>query len=292
MSVTHLLSCVAGSEKCDGGSAGEAALHLEEHGTVTESCASYKWCEDNSSCRGGKASDGTYFDPSTLVPPCSHACMSEGGEYRVVPGTVRTLDTRFSIMTEILRNGPVVGTFRVFGDFIHGGLRDGWKATDGVYVRYPNQSAYAYPADVRSDAYLGNHAVAIVGWGDEPMPHWIVRNSWGEAWNGDGYCKIAMSDANTGANINLCLDKTVVVGGTTFGGCVCFNPMVPGHTNYNPKVKKTSRNNTFKGISFINTQHVHQVKITYVVVALVAVFVSMYLGARRSRAGRRVPVPF
>lgn len=31
-----------------------------------------------------------------------------------------------------------------------------------------------------------NHALTIIGWGLHPIPHWIVKNSWGAKWGRDG----------------------------------------------------------------------------------------------------------
>ncbi len=38
-----------------------------------------------------------------------------------------------------------------------------------------------------------NHGVVIVGY-DETENYWIVRNSWGSSWNGDGYFKVGCGE--------------------------------------------------------------------------------------------------
>lgn len=40
-----------------------------------------------------------------------------------------------------------------------------------------------------------NHAVAIVGWGnDGTYDYWILRNSWGSTWGDNGYMYIEIVD--------------------------------------------------------------------------------------------------
>lgn len=50
-----------------------------------------------------------------------------------------------------------------------------------------------------------DHAVTVVGYSslDEPIPYWIVRNSWGEAWGDAGYVNIAMTDGSGVCGINM-----------------------------------------------------------------------------------------
>lgn len=43
------------------------------------------------------------------------------------------------------------------------------------------------------DAYVGGHAVKVLGWGNDEVdntPYWLVANSWGSNWAGLGGRKI------------------------------------------------------------------------------------------------------
>ncbi len=48
-----------------------------------------------------------------------------------------------------------------------------------------------------SGAYLGGHAVVIVGW-DDAESCWICKNSWGTDWGEDGYFRIRWEDCSIG----------------------------------------------------------------------------------------------
>ena len=50
-----------------------------------------------------------------------------------------------------------------------------------------------------------DHAVVVVGYGDEPAPDggrptpfWLVKNSWGAQWGEGGYFKLARGPAGVG----------------------------------------------------------------------------------------------
>ena len=69
-----------------------------------------------------------------------------------------------AIINEIYRRGPVVCDIKVDSKF-----RD---YTDGVYVGDQVQSVEEL-----------NHAISVVGWGEENgTKYWVLRNSWGSFW--------------------------------------------------------------------------------------------------------------
>jgi cathepsin B len=82
------------------------------------------------------------------------------------------------IQAEIYTNGPVEASFTVYHDFV--------PYQSGVYVH-----------NVSSGGYLGGHAIKIIGWGvtsssdsAEPMPYWLVANSWNEVRSAPLYCSV------------------------------------------------------------------------------------------------------
>jgi cathepsin B len=62
-----------------------------------------------------------------------------------------------------------------------------------------------------SAAYIGAHAVTIVGWGTDTnasgKDYWLVRNSWNDEWGEKGYFRIERGKDN------LAIEQSVV-GGT------------------------------------------------------------------------------
>jgi len=69
-----------------------------------------------------------------------------------------------------MTNGPVEASFSVYEDFE--------TYLTGVYVH-------------KTGAYLGGHAVKVIGWGvDNGTPYWTVANSWNADWGEKGFFRI------------------------------------------------------------------------------------------------------
>jgi len=251
LSPTYILSCMANNNQCDGGFPSNAGLFLEQVGTTTEQCDSYAWCADNDICIHGNSSTQNLNE---LIPSCSSSSCPI--IYKAKQGSTSALVDIRSIQLEILANGPVISVFRVFGSFVYGTMdksifpkADGWATTNGIYVHITGMDIYKYgetcpnsTANDTEECFMGNHAVVIVGWGIDrnvpnflnpndggkplTLPYWIVRNSWGPKWNGDGYFKIAMSDPKTGINMAVAIDRPLVIRNQMFGAVTAFLPNV------------------------------------------------------------------
>jgi hypothetical protein len=73
---------------------------------------------------------------------------------------------------------------------------------------------YEQSCDASSADFHGLHEVVLVGWGVDKStmpntPYWVVKNSWGAAWNGNGYFQIKRGDNTAKIEGTVCkLDAT------------------------------------------------------------------------------------
>ena len=79
-------------------------------------------------------------------------------------------ETVEDIQAELMEKGPISVTFTVYEDFM--------VYKSGVYQH-------------KTGAYLGGHAVKMLGWGMENgVPFWLCVNSWNTEWGDNGFFKI------------------------------------------------------------------------------------------------------
>lgn len=207
---------------------------------------------------GGGTSKSCLSTLGVAEPPsCSDAkaTCTAAAALRVYAGSdAATASSITQIKKEIAERGPVCAVYRVYRDFIVGSDpkrgRPAFEETGGVYVHVDlHPSAYAPPGT--SDKTLKNlgdlvgyHAVVIVGWGTQDVPHvpgsergakeslsyWIVRNSWGDTWGDKGYFKCAMGTSRVNQSVAMDLPISVTQQGqrSKFGG-VFFAPVKGVH---------------------------------------------------------------
>ena len=84
-----------------------------------------------------------------------------------------------AIQTEVFLRGPVTVGFPVYPSF----NRFFQANPKGVYT------AQQVSAAERAQNPQG-HAVNIIGWGSQPSPHWLIRNSWSPLWGQDGLFRL------------------------------------------------------------------------------------------------------
>lgn len=98
-----------------------------------------------------------------------------------------------NIQKEIIDRGPVVVVFNLYSDLLQQ-YRRGLK-NDDVYIQPEGSKPIVDYVTRHGVKYLGDQAACIVGWGEkyyysEKIEYWVLRMTWGDDWNGDGYFKI------------------------------------------------------------------------------------------------------
>ena len=94
--------------------------------------------------------------------------------------------TQRNMKEHIFNIGPVIAIMVQYEDFYAFG--DTFSGTS-------NNAVYRV-ARRRPPRIVGGHAIAVVGYSGND--HWICKNSWSDAWNGDGYVRVAQGKGNTG----------------------------------------------------------------------------------------------
>lgn len=158
-----LFSCGKGT--CSSGwTVFSAVLTVERLGVVDVACAPYT------------------AGASGKNPVCANFCDDQAARTLKIQSYTNPKGGAAAVK-EALKNGPLVTTMSV---------RAGFDAySGGIFKSHID------------DAFLGGHAVELVGFNDLER-YWIIKNSWGENWGENGYARISYDDAQG-------------VGGSTYG---------------------------------------------------------------------------
>ena len=214
-------------QACFGGYPEAACLFSEKTGLIPDNGRTSTWL-DKAGCSGtccsmeGEDAPRCYNDN---LPQCS---MSN--PIKTVANSTRSLvvvnssdridpsDTIKNMKREIYFNGPIIGKYAVYQDFVaysQGEYQSNpWPSTNGIYIHSKDHSPYKGKGIVQcknigpmapEKCKAGAHVVEIVGYGTDTVStygtidYWIIRNSWGGDWGQKignvkygGYGKIAM----------------------------------------------------------------------------------------------------
>ncbi|EFA01288.1 cathepsin B [Tribolium castaneum] len=177
-SAEDLLSCCTACGSCSGGYMMAAFDFYIKQGVVSGGDLN-----SNEGCRPYTAD----AHDKGVTPSCTKSCRKGyptsyssdkhyGSKDYIVDAGVS------NIQYEIMTNGPIIVSFKVYQDFYNYG--------SGVYHHV-------------SGNYTGNHIVKIVGWGTEKeQDYWLIANSWGSSWGEHGFFKILRGKNECGIENN------------------------------------------------------------------------------------------
>jgi C1A family cysteine protease len=220
------------SQCAGGGDPVELIREVQRKGATDETCLDYEFCAPMTACGGNPNLPFDPARVNDLIPPCAcknraaptrKYTVAEAAALCIPPvldefadadrvvirdhldhlygergaadlSTLPYKDIQALIKQHIHTQGPVIGGFHVFRNF----LADLFAETNDVYIEsatYKGVAGVDYKDPMRD--WIGSHAVVIVGWGEttignETVPYWIVRNSWGVNWGQGGYFRMAM----------------------------------------------------------------------------------------------------
>uniref|UniRef100_A0A6P7H0J9 Cathepsin B-like isoform X2 n=1 Tax=Diabrotica virgifera virgifera TaxID=50390 RepID=A0A6P7H0J9_DIAVI len=178
VSAENILACSRDSLGCKIGYMEDGWWYWLQNGIPTGGLyGSKQGCQPYSLQSCEHHTTGTKVDCSTLklnTPVCKSQCddpaLNYKSELTYAAGPPDWYTTVADMQREIMTNGPVETTFRLYTDF--------WNYKSGVYH------------NVGGD-YAGDHCVRVLGWGVENgVPYWLAANSWNEDWGDKGFFKI------------------------------------------------------------------------------------------------------
>jgi len=177
-----LSCCNTCGEGCNGGYPSSAWQWIKNTGVVTGgNYHEYSWCwaYELPTCDHHTTGQYTPCDqlPTYPTPACRKSCDSQANYTTAYTNDKHHATSEYGvssnvaqIQTDIMNNGPVEASFSVYADFE--------SYTGGVYVH-------------KTGAYMGGHAVKIIGWGvDGGQDYWTVANSWNTDWGEKGFFRI------------------------------------------------------------------------------------------------------
>jgi len=224
MSVQYLLSCDSKQSGCQGANNLSQVLtdltsNSDTGGTPISEDVPYVSSSGTSiPCKWNKTQFRMhYFQPGTVANLCEGPQTGEDA-------TKSILNRNIQRMKQEITRGPVIAAMNVYADFP---------------TFFKKGTVYSWDGTSKQ---VGGHAIEIVGWDyDSKGEFWIIKNSWGPSWNGDGYFFIRIGDKGSGLEANAHSAQLLTKGENPSGR---FHDPDALHSNDRPDDSNNNSNET------------------------------------------------
>jgi len=171
LSEDYLVSDCAMGDDCCGGSKARALAYIRDTGIPDEACLPYA---ETCGCIDGVCqSNCTYIGTGICSDrTCSDRCVDFSSRLINISNTAFVSTDPATIKQHLVDTGPLAVSI-------------GYGPSFGGYW---DEDIYRCTNDTGT-----NHAVVMVGY-DDADGAWIIKNSWGSGWNGDGYFKVGYDE--------------------------------------------------------------------------------------------------
>jgi len=208
LSEEYLVSDCLSGPSCCGSSVYIALDFIRSDGIVDEACFPYT---DGETCSCSKNVCKCFYNSGN----CSDTtCDDRCGDWKDRLVTIVDIGEvpQSMIKQNLIDEGPLSASIKITGS------GSGFD-TNGIYRCDPDGPS--------------NHAVVIVGYEDtagEDIGYWIIKNSWGSTWNGDGYYKVGYGECDINS-ITFPANKVQLCGKTITEDTVLLEDLIncPGN---------------------------------------------------------------
>jgi len=173
LSEEYLVADCLTYNSCCGGWMDTAFGFIRDDGVPDESCLPYVDAS-GCTCGGGTCDSNCTYNSSGICSDatCSDRCSDWQSRLLTIDATGGVSSSQSAIKQALVDTGPLSVAMGI-GSSYGGGF-------DGDIYRCTNDDG-------------ANHGVIIAGY-DDAGGYWIVKNSWGSGWNGDGYFKVGYGE--------------------------------------------------------------------------------------------------
>jgi len=173
LSEDYLVSDCLWGNSCCGGWMATAFSFIRNDGVPDETCLPYV-DQYSCTCGGGTCDSNCTYIGSGICSDatCSDRCSDWQNRLLTIDATGDVSSSPSAIKQSVVDTGPLsvaMGIGSTYGGYFDGDI---YRCTNDLGV---------------------NHGVIVAGY-DDAGGYWIVKNSWGSGWNGDGYFKVGYGE--------------------------------------------------------------------------------------------------